>query len=308
LAKSGENVIAVRVYSDRYDGGLRGPSTAMYVSCPDEPNTPPIPLAGVWQYAIEKNFGLIPILDYSAPPGPDNPNTPTVLYNGMIHPLLPLTIRGAIWYQGESNADRPDEYRVLLPTLIKDWRSKWQRDDLAFHLVQLANYMERREDPLDSNWARLREAQSMTLKVPHTGLAVAIDIGEALDIHPRNKKDVGLRLAYSALHRTYGLKDVVPSGPHFQRAEWQGSKAKLFFDFPADGLKIIGDRLEGFSIAGEDGRFHWADARIVGQTVEVSSDAVAKPAAVRYAWADNPAANLYNSAGLPAVPFRTDAW
>jgi sialate O-acetylesterase len=306
LVKPGRNVIAVRVHSDLYDGGMRGPAADMYIRCPGDPAGSKIPLADVWRYAIEKNFGLVTPL--TPPPGPDNPGTPTVLFNGMIHPLLPLQIRGAIWYQGESNADRHEQYRVLFQTLIKNWRQKWQRDDLAFHFVQLANYMARRDEPTDTNWARLREAQALALQIPHTGMAVAIDIGDAADIHPRNKQDVGKRLAHSALHRTYKLNDVVPCGPQFREFRVAAAQARVSFDYAESGLVSHGDRLLGFALAGEDRRFHWADATIDGQTVVLSSPAVRSPVAVRYAWADNPAANLYNTAGLPGVPFRTDTW
>ena len=306
LVRSGRNVIAVRVHSDLYDGGMRGPAADMHVRCPDYPADQAISLADVWRYSVEKNFGLTTLP--TPPAGPDNPGTPTVLFNGMIHPLLPLQIRGAIWYQGESNADRHEQYRVLFQTLIKNWRDKWRRDDLGFHFVQLANYMARRDEPTDTNWARLREAQALALQLPHTGMAVAIDIGDADDIHPRNKQDVGRRLAQSALHRTYGLKDVVPSGPQFRELRLNGTQARVSFDYADSGLVFHGDRLLGFALAGEDRRFHWADATIEGQTVVVSSRAVRSPVAVRYAWADNPAANLYNAAGLPAVPFRTDTW
>ncbi len=306
LVKGGANTIAVRVMSDIYDGGLTGPASAMYVRCPADPGTPAISLAGDWRYMVEKNFGVITPLQ---PPtgAPDNPNTPTVLYNGMIHPILPLTPRGAIWYQGESNADRSEEYQTLLPALIKDWRRKWGRDDLAFHIVQLANWQKRFDQPTDSNWAKLREAQEMALQLPHTGLAVTIDIGDAEDIHPRNKKDVGLRLACSALHRTYGMKDVVPSGPQYRELKIEGRSARILFDY-SDGLVCRGESLQGFAVAGTDKKFHWADARIDGNSIVLTCDAVPAPVAVRYAWADNPVANLYNAAGLPAVPFRTDRW
>jgi sialate O-acetylesterase len=172
--------------------------------------------------------------------------------------------------------------------------------------VQLANYMARQEQPTESQWAELREAQTMALALPNTGMAVAIDIGEAEDIHPRNKMDVGLRLALHALHGTYGLSDVIPSGPLFRSAKREGSSLRLSFDHIGGGLVCQGDALRGFSIAGEDGRFVWAEATIDGEDILVSSPEIDAPRAARYGWADNPDVNLYNEAGLPASPFRTD--
>jgi len=172
--------------------------------------------------------------------------------------------------------------------------------------VQLANYMARQSVPTESQWAELREAQTMALTLPNTGMAVAIDIGEADDIHPRNKKDVGLRLALNALHRTYGHSDVIPCGPIFRSAKREGSSLRVSFDYVGGGLVCQGDALRGFAIAGEDGRFVWAEARIEGGEILVSSPEIAEPRSARYGWADNPEVNLYNKAGLPASPFRTD--
>lgn len=303
LVKAGRNVIAVRVYSEKYAGGMTGPAEVMQVVS-DVAGATPISLAGVWKYAVEANYGVV---EYPpAPMGPDNPNAPTVLYNGMIHPLLPMAIRGAIWYQGESNAGRARQYRALFQTLIKDWRRAWGNEQLAFHFVQLANYMAVPVQPVDTAWAALREAQTMALKLPHTGMAVAIDIGEGNDIHPRNKQDVGKRLAYNALYSTYGKSDVVPCGPLYREARRDGSAMRIWFDHIGTGLVAKGGALKGFSIAGADKKFVWADAKIDGQTVVVSAKSITDPVAVRYAWADNPECNLYNSASLPASPFRTD--
>jgi sialate O-acetylesterase len=224
----------------------------------------------------------------------------------MIFPLLAFAIRGAIWYQGESNADRAAQYRDLFPVLIRNWREAWGQGDFPFYFVQLANCMARREHPTESRWAELREAQTMALALPNTGMAVAIDIGEADDIHPRNKKDVGLRLAFNALHSTYGRGDVIPCGPIFRSAKREGSALRLSFDHVGGGLICHGDALRGFTIAGEDGRFVWAEAKIEGGEILVSSPEIAEPRSARYGWADNPEVNLYNKAGLPASPFRTD--
>jgi sialate O-acetylesterase len=229
------------------------------------------------------------------------------LYNGMIAPLIPYGIRGAIWYQGESNAGRAYQYRTLFPTMIENWRANWGEGDFPFYFVQLANFRQRKDEPDESAWAELREAQSLTLSLPNTGQAVTIDIGEADDIHPRNKQDVGRRLARWALAKDYG-KDIVYSGPAYRSMKRVGNKIVLQFDHVGGGLIAKGDTLEGFAIAGEDRQFVWADATIEGDTVVVSSPSVEEPVAVRYGWADNPAANLYNQAGLPASPFRTDSW
>lgn len=238
-------------------------------------------------------------------------DVPAALYNGMIAPLVPYALRGAIWYQGESNAHtlaQAAQYRVLFPLLIQDWRTRWNQPDLPFLFVQLANYMEPQEQPVqETPWPLLREAQTHALTLPHTGMAVTIDIGAADDIHPRNKQDVGTRLARTALHHTYE-QDAVPSGPLFRHMEREGSTLRLYFDHVAGGLDARGGPLEGFAIAGADRRFVWADAQIEDSTVVVSSPAIERPVAVRYGWANNPSVNLYNAAGRPASPFRTDDW
>ncbi len=240
------------------------------------------------------------------PQGDDSQGKPSSLFNGMIAPLVPYTIRGAIWYQGEANAGRHAQYQELLSLMIGDWRQRFGQGDFPFYIVQLANYMKRAEAPTDSAWAKLRDAQYLTTTtVKHTGLATIIDIGEAEDIHPKNKQDVGLRLALNALALDYG-KNIEYSGPIYKSLAVNGNKAALSFTH-ADGLASVdGAPLTGFAIAGADGVFVWAEAAIVGDTVVVSSAKVAEPKAVRYAWADNPACNLTNKAGLPAVPFKTD--
>jgi len=223
----------------------------------------------------------------------------------MIAPLVPYAIQGAIWYQGEANAGRAYQYRTLFPVLIKSWRSAWQRD-LPFLFVQLANYTAALDAPAESTWAELREAQTMTLALPKTAMAVTIDIGEAGSIHPLDKQDVGHRLALAAEATVYG-QSIEYSGPMYQAMTAQDNKIILHFAHGA-GLVAHGDKLTGFAIAGADKKFVWADAKIDGDTVVVSSAAVPNPVAVRYAWADNPVCNLYNNAGLPASPFRTDDW
>lgn len=244
------------------------------------------------------------------PKAPTNPHThphrPASLYNGMIAPLVPYAFQGAIWYQGESNAGRAHQYRTLFPAMIEDWREKWGKD-FPFYWVQLANFRERLEAPAESDWAELREAQSMTLKLPNTGEAVIIDIGEADDIHPRNKQDVGYRLAVNALANTYG-QEVAPSGPRYAHMSVEGNAIRIGFEHIHGGLVAPGGEVRGFAIAGEDKQFVWAKATIDGDTIVVSADGVANPVSVRYGWANNPDCNLYNKAGLPASPFRTDDW
>jgi sialate O-acetylesterase len=235
-----------------------------------------------------------------------NPNIPTVLYNGMIAPLTPMALKGAIWYQGESNAGRGKQYRTLLATMIRDWRAHFSAGDFPFFIVQLAGFTDTKPEPGESGWAEIREAQQWAAaEVGHSATASAVDIGEAKDIHPKNKQEVGRRLALCAEAIAYG-KRIESEGPTFQKMEIKGDKAVIHFSHRDGGLEIKGDSLKGFAIAEADGHFVWADARIDGKNAIVSSAKVARPVAVRYAWADNPEANLYNKAGLPANPFRTD--
>lgn len=246
-----------------------------------------------------------------APKAPNKPMAPSCLYNGMIANVLPYGIRGAIWYQGESNAGNPKLYQTLFPAMIKNWREDWGQGDFPFGFVQLANFKANRNEkldhPVESNWAELREAQTRTLSLPKTGMAVIIDIGHPTDIHPRNKQDVGKRLALWAQSQVYG-RDIVYSSPLYESMNVEDNKIRLTFKHVGGGLEAKGDKLTGFSVAGEDRTFHWAEAKIDGKTVVVSSDKVAKPVAVRYAWADYPECNLTNKEGLPASPFRTDDW
>jgi len=305
LVQAGKNVIAVRVFSHLYDAGMTGPAAEMFVRPVAASQAETISLAGPWNYRVEHNFGIIPPAP-AAPPGPDTPGAPCALYNGMIAPLVPYALRGAIWYQGESNTDLPGQYRTLFPAMIRDWRKLWGQEHFHFHFVQLANYMNPPEEPGESLWAELREAQTMALPLPDSGMAVIIDIGEASDIHPKNKQDVGRRLAASVLAKIYGLADVTPSGPLYKTCQIEGAHIRISFDYVGDGLVARGGALKAFAIAGEDRKFVWAKAAIDGDNVVVSSPEIPAPVAVRYGWADNPPCNLYNKAGLPASPFRTD--
>jgi sialate O-acetylesterase len=256
--------------------------------------------------ASSDTFKAVAEAGYAPPKTPEEaeqrkkagPNQPSRLFNGMISPLIPYGIRGVIWYQGESNAGRHGEYAELSKLMISDWRKRWDQGDFTFLLVQLAAW-----EPGQDSWPPLREAQVETLELPNTGMAVAIDIGDKTDIHPTNKQEVGRRLALAARGVAYGEK-IEFSGPVYRKMEVADGKARLSFDHVGGGLKAEGE-LRGFEVAGEDGKYVPAKAAIEGSQVVVWSDAVAKPQAVRYAWAAFPDANLYNGEGLPAGPFRT---
>ena len=322
LVKQGQNTLAIRVFQ---------PVTA--AKFPTVPKADSLALDTGW---LAKPEFALPTLDAekiaAAPTPPPNPAAPQnvagFLFNAMINPLVPYAISGAIWYQGESNAGRAWQHRTAFPLLITDWRSHWKQGDFPFYFCQLANYLPKKDLPGDSAWAELRDAQSQTLSLPETGQAVLIDIGEEKDIHPRNKKDVGERLALIALANDYG-KEIPFSGPVFKSARIAGGKILLTFTSTAgrlvaktlpatSDLRTVahetaplvrnspGSELEGFALCGEDRKWVWADAKIDGDSVVVWSDQVPAPIAVRYAWSDNPTANLYNAAGLPASPFRTD--
>jgi sialate O-acetylesterase len=237
----------------------------------------------------------------------DPPRPPSGLYEGMIAPLQPYRIRGAIWYQGEGNTWRAYQYRTLLPALIAGWRKAWIEGDFPFLIVQLPNHGESPELG-DSIWAELREAQLLTAKtVPNTGLAVTIDVGDPHNLHPPRKEEIGYRLAVWAQATTYGRK-IVYSGPIYDSMQIVGSEIKIHFLHRGAGLEARDGTLKGFSIAGADRKFHWATAGIEGESIVVSSPDVVSPVAVRYAWAGSPECNLYNKEGLPASPFRTDDW
>ncbi|MCC7348930.1 MAG: beta galactosidase jelly roll domain-containing protein [Phycisphaerales bacterium] len=301
VLRPGKNVIAVCVDDQGGLGGLMGPATDMQLTCQDRM---PISLAGQWQYQVALSYTI----DFAAlpprpvPPTVDNPNQPAVLYNGMIAPLIPYAIRGAIWYQGENNVGR-GHYSDLLQRMVAGWRKDWG-SPFPFYIVQLANFMPPDTEPTDSKWARLRAQQAdAAAAIEHSGLAVAIDIGDAADIHPKNKQEVGRRLALIALAKDYGQK-IEYSGPVYERCTAEGNRMRITFSH-ADGLHFKGGAAEGFAIAGADGKFVWADARIEGSSVIVSAANIAAPQTVRYGWSDNPRCNLYNIADLPAVPFET---
>lgn len=237
----------------------------------------------------------------------EGPNHPSVLFNGMVNPFVPYAIKGAIWYQGENNAGAAYAYRKLFPNMIKSWRNAFGQGDFPFLFVQLAPYQKIEDQPTQSAWAELREAQLLTLKAsPKTAMAVITDVGDPNDIHPRDKEPVGARLALAARKLAYG-QDILASGPIYKGMKRRGSDITLYFDHVGRGLVSKDGELKGFAIAGEDRNFVWANAKIVdGNKVVVSAESVKDPVAVRYGWANCPVVNLWNKDGLPASPFRTD--
>ena len=248
------------------------------------------------------------------PRAPQNPMTgqhrPGNLYAGVLHPTIGYGIKGVIWYQGESNAGRAWEYRELFPLMIQHWRSEWRQGDFPFYWVQLADFKDEQPQPGDSDWAELRESQTLTMrKLANTGQCVITDLGEANDIHPKNKRDVAERLARWALVKDYGFQLPYRS-PEFQAAEFKDGKAVVSLDTFGSSLRTVDvSEVKGFAICGEDKKWVWAQAKIVGKDkVEVSAAGVAKPVAVRYAWSDNPVCNLYSVDGLPVTPFRSDSF
>ncbi|GAB4026477.1 sialate O-acetylesterase [Spirosoma koreense] len=297
LLKPGRNVIAIRVTDTGGSGGLMGRPDQLHLTT----DNIDIPLSGAWKYRVASVFAS------SYKPGPNTYGTQ--LFNAMLNPLIPYAIQGAIWYQGESNAGRAYQYRKTFPLMIEDWRQHWGYD-FPFLFVQLASFNAANGDSRHgSTWAELREAQTMTLQLPNTGMAVTSDIGERSDIHPKNKEDVGKRLAAEAMRVAYQKKGV-STGPQFDKLTVDGSRAVLTFR-NGNGLwaKDKYGYLRGFELAGDDQKFYYAKADIQGNTVVVHADSVAKPVAVRYGWADdNGDANLYNQEQFPAVPFRTDTW
>ncbi len=298
ILKEGKNSIAVRVEDTGGGGGLYGDSADMKITIDNKNQS----LAGDWLYKVES-------ITQSTLTGPND--YPTLLYNAMVNPLIPYAMRGVIWYQGETNAVRAYQYRQAFPLLITDWRRHWGAGDFPFYFVQLASFnADNGNSKKGSTWAELREAQTLTLSLPNTGMAVTTDIGNAKDIHPKNKQDVGKRLAAIALHDVYG-KNMINSGPRYQSMQIAGNTVTLFFKNIGSGLilKDKGAFLSGFEIAGADKIFHTAKAFIIDNKVVVSSDSVRNPKAVRFGWADDAGNdNLFNKEGFPAAPFRTDKW
>ena len=302
VLKPGRNIVVIRVLKTRPDGGFLGKPEELHLQLGDHAS---IPLAGKWKGRLSVD---------ARPPQPlplayENwPVMPSVLYEGMLAPIAPLAITGALWYQGEQNSERGFQYRRILPVMIADWRRLFGQADFPFYIVSLPAFKPRSATPVDDAWAETRESQALAAaSVPNSCLAVTIDTGDPDNIHPRDKQPVGDRLARCALANYYG-KQVVYSGPTIESVERLPGSIRLHLAHTDGGLVVKGDKLEEFSIAGEDRKWYWADAQIEGDTIVVSSPSVPNPKEVRYAWQSNPAATLFNGAGLPAAPFRTDNW
>lgn len=311
LVKSGINLIAVRCFSFAFGAGFGGKAEDYRLRLAD--SSEQLDIGGVeWRFNMEYDMGLI-LQDYYSKEycGPNQHNTPTVLFEGMIKPLIPYGLRGVLWYQGETNArtvELASKYSRGMKRLIRDWRCRWGESDLPFIMVQLANYRECLGYDESSAWAVLRNEQDIAEReTANLFMTTAIDIGEASDIHPQDKRSVGERLASVALREIYGCGELAAYGPRFRSVAINGSEVMVEFDH-ADGLYAAGEVLRGFYVAGSDRKFHPAHAEIVGNTVRLFAPDGVKPEAVRYAWADNPDGNLYNGAGLPAFPFRSDSW
>ncbi|HME58695.1 MAG TPA: sialate O-acetylesterase, partial [Terracidiphilus sp.] len=303
VLKPGRNVVAIRVLKTKPEGGFLGKPEELHLMLGDKSI---IPLAGKWKGQLSVD---------ARPPHPlpiayENwPIMPTVLYEGMLKPVAPLSIAGALWYQGEQNSPRGYQYRRILPAMIADWRKLFAQGDFPFYIVSLPAFKHRSPTPVDGDeWAETRESQAVAAAgVPHSCLAVTIDTGDADNIHSQDKLQVGERLALCALANYYGEK-VAYSGPTLKSVDRRQGAIRLHFAHADGGLVVKGTKLEEFVIAGEDRKWYWADAHIKGKTIIVSSPSVPKPKEVRYAWQSNPAATLFNGAGLPAAPFRTDSW
>lgn len=297
VIKFGINNITIRVQDRRNKGGFLASPKDFYLNLGDQK----ISLSGKWKFKVDEVYDNFDI----------SPNAqPSLLYNGMISPIITFGIKGVIWYQGENNARRAKEYAISFPNLINNWRAAWGQGDFPFLFVQLANFGAPNNTPSNSNWAELRESQTKTLAIKNTGMASAVDIGEANNIHPKNKQDVGKRLSLAALKVAYN-KDIVHSGPQYKSMEVINGKAIVSFNYVETGFEVKGKNgeIKEFEIAGIDKKFYKATAKIEGDKISVWSSEVKTPIAVRFAWANNPAQfNLYNKEGLPVIPFRTDDW
>jgi sialate O-acetylesterase len=298
IIKTGPNLFAVRVVDTGGAGGMWGSKDQMTIGPEKADLKQHATMANTWKYKLSyegtlPSFGILTF----------NQNSPTVLYNAMLAPLIPYRIAGAIWYQGESNVGRYIQYQTLFPAMIEDWRTRWDIGPFPFYFTQIAPFAY--DGAPQSQY--LRESQLQSLATPNTGIAVTMDIGQEKDIHPKNKQDVGQRLALWALAKTYG-KDITYSGPLYKEMRIEGDAIRLYFEHTDSGLVAKDGPLTDFTIAGEDQQFVAAEAKIKGPTVLVSSPDVKKPVAVRYGWSDWTQPNLYNQAGLPASSFRTDDW
>jgi sialate O-acetylesterase len=302
VLKPGRNLVTIRVLKTKPQGGFLGKPEELHLTLGDKTN---LPLAGKWKAQLSLDARP----PQQLPIGYENwPVMPSVLYEGMLAPIAPLSITGALWYQGEQNSDRGFQYRKILPVMIADWRKLFGQGNFPFYIVSLPAFRHRTETPTDDTWAETRESQALTAaSVRNSCLAVTIDTGDPDNIHPKDKQPVGERLAFCALAKHYGKK-VPYSGPTLASVKRFPGSIRLRFQHTDGGLVVKGEKLAEFEIAGEDHKWYWADAHIEGNTVVVSSPSVSNPIEVRYAWQSNPAATLFNAAGLPAAPFRTDTW
>lgn len=300
LVKAGRNVITVRVTDMSGDGGFVGKADQMHYAIAGEKTT----LSGEWKYSIGLDISRM-----EARPRPVNSHHPSVLYNAMINPLIDFPIRGVIWYQGCSNVPAALQHESLFQTLIHEWREKWQQPDMPFYFAQLANYLAPKDVQPESQWALLRETQERALVMHNTGMACNIDIGDAYDIHPKSKRELGRRMAAIALHKTYGKKNIIYTAPIYKGYQVVGDEVHIEFDYPEGSEPFIqDDNLPGFIIAGPDHKWYVASAKTEGDKVIVRSNKVKHPIAVRYGWADNPTCTLRTESNFPVTPFRTDNW
>ncbi|HVR18677.1 MAG TPA: sialate O-acetylesterase, partial [Polyangiaceae bacterium] len=300
LVRAGTNVLAVRVFDHFGEGGFAGPASAMLLKAGEQR----FRLDGDFRFAVEREVPLVPASAYATYPAPPlvltQQHAPSALYNGMLAPLVPYGLRGALWYQGESDVDRHAAYTQRMLGFIRDLRSRFDRPELPFLFVQLARFR------ASAEWPLLREAQARVLSEPFTGMATALDVGDPNDIHPRNKQEVARRLALIARARVYGEASLADCGPVFERLTIDGSRVRISFEH-AHGLRSRNPpSVRGFTLAGSDGVHHAAEAAIDGESVLATCAAVPAPRSVRYAWEDDPPTDLENSDGLPALPFRTD--
>ncbi len=301
LVKAGRNTLAIKVSDNGGEGGIAGKAEDMNLKLSDQAS---LSLAGSWKYRVGCSLADMP----PAPIYPEHSSFPSVLFNGMVHPCLEYPVKGVIWYQGCNNVGRAEEYESLFQTLITDWRKQFGQPDMPFYFVQLANYLDRKLVQADSPWAALREAQSQAQHLAHTGMAANIDIGEAHDIHPKNKQEVARRLAVISLADTYGQK-IPAQAPVYDDYTVENGKVRISFTIPAIGERFEQNKdIKGFTIAGPDHVFYPAEAYTDGDEVVVYSHYVKVPVAVRYGWADNPECTLRTPTNLPVAPFRTDNW
>ena len=293
MVKAGKTVLALRITDRLGEGGLVGKPEQSYL-CVAADESKCIPLDGPWRFQIADRWPPV-----GAAAG---------LYNGMIAPLTPMAVRGVLWYQGEANAPQARQYRNLLAAMISSWRAAWADDALPFIIIQLPNYMAPRPEPVDSSWAELRESQQFVASsLKAVSLVVTIDIGEAENIHPANKHDVAARAVRAAKAHVYAQPNIIGDAPSYVSMAIEGNNIRVRLANTGAGLEARGAAIHGFSLAGADGKFHWADATLDGQDVLVHSPAVPAPTIVRYGWADNPECTLYGKTGLPVAPFRSDA-